>query len=184
METDSPDDSNSSNTGLFEADELKKRQQQEQQQLQHQQQQQQHQQEHMQPSSSSRFVPPLPPNRPLCGVPRTMLYSGSHFHGSQKSRGNCYDVEVILQYVDLDAGRLCGYLIIKVRPVYSPSLFVHHLPLFRDWLMTIPRWRHFFTARSSAENIHFWRESGMPMKKSIVNTGANLHLSFRFALIR
>ena len=27
----------------------------------------------------------------------TLLYSGSKFQGHQKSKGNCYDVEVILQ---------------------------------------------------------------------------------------
>uniref|UniRef100_A0A914V217 Uncharacterized protein n=1 Tax=Plectus sambesii TaxID=2011161 RepID=A0A914V217_9BILA len=141
METDSPDDSNSSNAALYEREEVTKRQQQQQLLLQ-QPQQQQRPQEHMQPSSSQRFVPPLPPSKPLCGVPRTMLYSGSHFHGSQKSRGNCYDVEVILQYVDLEAGRLCGYLIIKGLTDDYPTLttFFHgevigrkHPFLTRKW---------------------------------------------------
>jgi hypothetical protein len=36
------------------------------------------------------------------GVTNSLLYSGSRFVGHQKSKGNQYDVEVILQYVNLE----------------------------------------------------------------------------------
>jgi hypothetical protein len=41
---------------------------------------------------------PLPPaNSSLPGITTSLLYNGSIFQGHQKSKGNCYDVEVILQ---------------------------------------------------------------------------------------
>jgi hypothetical protein len=43
-------------------------------------------------------VPPLPPMKSKQpGVASSLLYSGSRFVGHQKSKGNQYDVEVILQ---------------------------------------------------------------------------------------
>ena len=43
-------------------------------------------------------VPPLPPIKSKQpGVTNSLLYSGSRFVGHQKSKGNQYDVEVILQ---------------------------------------------------------------------------------------
>jgi len=54
---------------------------------------------------------PLPPcNSKQPGIINTLLYNGSRFVGSQKSKGNCYDVEVTLQHVDLENSYLCGYL--------------------------------------------------------------------------
>ena len=62
------------------------------------------------------------------GVSRTLLYNGSRFTGHQKSKGNQYDVEVmlqvspaqhqahqplVLQHVDEENAYLCGYLKIK-----------------------------------------------------------------------
>ena len=66
------------------------------------------------------------------GVSRTLLYNGSRFTGHQKSKGNQYDVEVMLQvqftnlfpasfnlisaifqHVDEENAYLCGYLKIK-----------------------------------------------------------------------
>ena len=41
--------------------------------------------------------PPLPANSRLMGIPTSLLYNGSRFQGHQKSKGNCYDVEVVLQ---------------------------------------------------------------------------------------
>ena len=41
--------------------------------------------------------PPPPVNSAQPGVTTSLLYSGSRFQGHQKSKGNCYDVEVILQ---------------------------------------------------------------------------------------
>jgi hypothetical protein len=42
--------------------------------------------------------PPAPAtNSQPIGTYRSLLYSGSKFHGCQKSKGNCYEVEVVLQ---------------------------------------------------------------------------------------
>ena len=41
--------------------------------------------------------PPLPANSVQPGVATSQLYSGSKFLGYQKSKGNSYDVEVVLQ---------------------------------------------------------------------------------------
>ncbi|CAI9716061.1 Hypothetical predicted protein [Octopus vulgaris] len=57
--------------------------------------------------------PPPPENHHLAGMPTNLLYNGSRFNGHQKSKGNSYDVEVVLQYVDLKNAYLCGYLKIK-----------------------------------------------------------------------
>ena len=46
-------------------------------------------------------VPPPPPpaKSKQPGVSRSLLYNGSKFKGHQKSKGNQYDVEVILQVI-------------------------------------------------------------------------------------
>ena len=45
---------------------------------------------------------PLPPvNSKMPGVTSSLLYNGSRFVGHQKSKGNQYDVEVILQVLHL-----------------------------------------------------------------------------------
>lgn len=54
--------------------------------------------------------PPPLANSHLPGVNRCLLYNGSRFVGHQKSKGSCYDVEVILQHVDKPNSYLCGYL--------------------------------------------------------------------------
>ena len=41
--------------------------------------------------------PPPPANSQQPGITTTLLYSGSKFIGHQKSKGNSYDVEVVLQ---------------------------------------------------------------------------------------
>ena len=43
------------------------------------------------------LVPVTPKYSKQVGIPNTLLYSGSRFQGNQKSKGNCYDVEVVLQ---------------------------------------------------------------------------------------
>lgn len=43
------------------------------------------------------IAPPPPENSKQQGVTRSLLYNGSRFHGYQKSKGNAYEVEVILQ---------------------------------------------------------------------------------------
>lgn len=42
-------------------------------------------------------APPPPANSKQLGVHNTLLYNGSRFKGSQKSKGNSYAVEVVLQ---------------------------------------------------------------------------------------
>lgn len=59
------------------------------------------------------LLPPLPLNRNVRNVISSLLYSGSKFKGHQKSKGNCYDVEVLIQHVDESNSYLCGYLKIK-----------------------------------------------------------------------
>ncbi|KAK3091250.1 hypothetical protein FSP39_018267 [Pinctada imbricata] len=44
-----------------------------------------------------KLDPPPPANSKQPGVTTTLLYNGSRFQGHQKSKGNCYEVEVILQ---------------------------------------------------------------------------------------
>lgn len=56
------------------------------------------------------LVPPPPVNSKLPGVTTSLLYSGSKFRGHQKSKGNSYDVEVVLQNVDEENSYICGYL--------------------------------------------------------------------------
>ena len=43
------------------------------------------------------LVPVTPKFSKQPGIPSTLLYSGSRFQGHQKSKGNKYDVEVVLQ---------------------------------------------------------------------------------------
>lgn len=42
-------------------------------------------------------APPPPQNSKQLGVKNGLLYNGSRFKGSQKSKGNAYEVEVVLQ---------------------------------------------------------------------------------------
>lgn len=43
--------------------------------------------------------PPPPANSGQPGVTRSLLYNGSRFQGHQKSKGQSYDVEVVLQVI-------------------------------------------------------------------------------------
>lgn len=45
-------------------------------------------------------APPPPANSKQLGVRSSLLYNGSKFKGSQKSKGNSYEVEVVLQVSD------------------------------------------------------------------------------------
>ena len=49
------------------------------------------------PTRTSILDPPIPANNKPLGTYRSLLYNGSKFSGSQKSKGNSYDVEVVLQ---------------------------------------------------------------------------------------
>ena len=42
-------------------------------------------------------IPPPPANSKQPGINRSLLYNGSRFQGHQKSKGNSYEVEVVLQ---------------------------------------------------------------------------------------
>lgn len=69
-----------------------------------------------------KHAPPPPANSVQPGVATSLLYNGSRFQGHQKSKGNCYDVEVILQHVDMETSYLCGYLKIKGLTEEYPTL--------------------------------------------------------------
>lgn len=57
--------------------------------------------------ASSASLIPLPPiNTHQPGVVTSLLYSGSKFRGHQKSKGNSYDVEVVLQVGGTEAEML------------------------------------------------------------------------------
>ncbi|CAD7091129.1 unnamed protein product [Hermetia illucens] len=68
------------------------------------------------------IVPPPPANSKQIGVTKTLLYNGSKFQGYQKSKGNSYDVEVVLQHVDEENSFLCGYLKITGLTFEFPTL--------------------------------------------------------------
>uniref|UniRef100_A0A3P9NFD7 GID complex subunit 4 homolog n=1 Tax=Poecilia reticulata TaxID=8081 RepID=A0A3P9NFD7_POERE len=52
--------------------------------------------------SSACLVPPAPINTQQPGVATSLLYSGAQYRGYQRSKGNSYDVEVVLQHVTMD----------------------------------------------------------------------------------
>ncbi|KAM7386799.1 hypothetical protein PAMA_009429 [Pampus argenteus] len=72
--------------------------------------------------SSASLTPPAPINTHQPGVATSLLYSGSQFLGYQKSKGNSYDVEVVLQHVTVEDSYLCGYLKIKGLTEEYPTL--------------------------------------------------------------
>ncbi|XP_059406990.1 uncharacterized protein LOC132141472 [Carassius carassius] len=72
--------------------------------------------------ASASLVPPPPINTQQPGVQTSLLYSGSQFRGYQKSKGNSYDVEVVLQHVTMEDSYLCGYLKIKGLTEEYPTL--------------------------------------------------------------
>lgn len=73
-------------------------------------------------TSAASLIPPPPINTQQPGVATSLLYSGSKFRGHQKSKGNSYDVEVVLQHVDTGNSYLCGYLKIKGLTEEYPTL--------------------------------------------------------------
>lgn len=70
----------------------------------------------------STLNPPPLANSGIPGLQDTLLYNGSRFTGYQKSKGNSYDVEVVLQHVDHANSYLCGYLKIKGLTEEFPTL--------------------------------------------------------------
>lgn len=51
-------------------------------------------------------VPPIRENSKQLGVNKSLLYNGSKFKGYQKSKGNSYEVEVILQVRLIDLTKI------------------------------------------------------------------------------
>ncbi|GFQ67157.1 glucose-induced degradation protein 4 homolog [Trichonephila clavipes] len=74
------------------------------------------------PGSTKKIIPPPPANSCQPGIATSLLYNGSKFQGHQKSKGNCYDVEVVLQHVDEENAYVCGYLKIKGLTEEYPTL--------------------------------------------------------------
>ncbi|RUS83693.1 hypothetical protein EGW08_008541 [Elysia chlorotica] len=66
--------------------------------------------------------PPAYSRVTMKGIPTTLLYNGSRFQGDQTSKGNRYEVEVVLQHVDEEKAFLCGYLKIKGLTEEYPTL--------------------------------------------------------------
>lgn len=56
------------------------------------------------------------------GVAPSLLHSGSTFRGQQRSRGNSYQVDVVLQHVDEENDFLCGYFTIYNLTKEYPTL--------------------------------------------------------------
>uniref|UniRef100_A0A8B9IKL0 GID complex subunit 4 homolog n=1 Tax=Anser cygnoides TaxID=8845 RepID=A0A8B9IKL0_ANSCY len=74
------------------------------------------------PISARSLVPPPPINTAQPGVATSLLYSGAKFRGQQRSKGNAYEVEVVMQHVDMENSYLCGYLKIKGLTEEYPTL--------------------------------------------------------------
>lgn len=72
--------------------------------------------------SKMSIEPAIPANNKSTGVHKNLLYSGSRFRGCQKSKGNSYEVEVVLQHVDRENSYICGYLKIKGLTEEYPTL--------------------------------------------------------------
>ncbi|XP_072311802.1 glucose-induced degradation protein 4 homolog isoform X2 [Eucyclogobius newberryi] len=66
--------------------------------------------------SSASLIPPPPINTQQPGVVTSLLYSGSKFRGHQKSKGNSYDVEVVLQEYPTLTTFFAGEIISRKRP--------------------------------------------------------------------
>lgn len=49
------------------------------------------------PGAAARLEPPPPINTAQPGVSTSRLYSGAKFRGQQRSKGNAYEVEVVVQ---------------------------------------------------------------------------------------
>uniref|UniRef100_A0A915B2A8 Uncharacterized protein n=1 Tax=Parascaris univalens TaxID=6257 RepID=A0A915B2A8_PARUN len=60
--------------------------------------------------STHNYDPPLPFGRPPSSLPRGYLFCGARFRGTQRSRNHRFDVEVVIQDVDLSEAYLYGTL--------------------------------------------------------------------------
>lgn len=60
----------------------------------------------------TEVIPPPSQSKQL-GFPKTLLYNGSKFEGSQKSKGNSYAVEVVLQVFIMQINRFFTVITIE-----------------------------------------------------------------------
>lgn len=60
----------------------------------------------------TEVIPPPSQSKQL-GFPKTLLYNGSKFEGSQKSKGNSYAVEVVLQVFIMQINRFFTMIMIE-----------------------------------------------------------------------
>lgn len=94
---------------------------------------------------------PLPPGTKQPGLAQSLLYSGSRFQGHQKSKGNRYDVEVVLKVSSREASRNSK----KIPAVYEPLLFSGFKILLRQpneyCLSYVP-----FLARRPRKGVSLW----------------------------
>uniref|UniRef100_A0A3Q2DN49 GID complex subunit 4 homolog n=1 Tax=Cyprinodon variegatus TaxID=28743 RepID=A0A3Q2DN49_CYPVA len=83
--------------------------------------------------SSACLVPPAPINTHQPGVFTSLLCSGAQYRGYQRSKGNSYDVEVVLQHVTMEDSYLCGYLKIKGLTEEFPTLTTFFVGEIISW---------------------------------------------------
>lgn len=103
--------------------------------------------------SSASLVPPAPINTYQPGVTTSLLYSGSQFRGYQKSKGNSYDVEVVLQVMPF-AHCVSGYSSISILTDVSNLNYVSSV--FLCWLsftLVITGWPHFDADQVTLSNV-------------------------------
>jgi len=97
------------------------------------------------------ILPPFPANAKQPGVTSSLLYNGSRFQGHQKSKGNCYDVEVVLQVQTsfIDNIVLQRLLIALRRPNLNLLKYssIKLFDFFEDCLCRLTPANPFFTAR-------------------------------------
>lgn len=85
------------------------------------------------PVRTTEIVPPLPANAQQPGVTRSLLYNGSRFQGQQKSKGNSYDVEVVLQVSDATVRRTWFFHYVRVQlGSFTCALVAGGVPAFLD----------------------------------------------------
>lgn len=83
--------------------------------------------------ASVSLYPPPPINTQQPGVTTSLLFSGSQFQGHQKSKGNSYDVEVVLQ-VSNQTNDSHVYLTVFMHSIQLSLAIINELPL-RDFAM-------------------------------------------------
>lgn len=114
-----------------------------------------------------KLDPPPPANSKQPGVTTTLLYNGSRFQGHQKSKGNCYDVEVILQV------RNCQ--IKTLQNIWLVFWFISIYELYELWWIFLIR---YLTKNNDMRYVKW------PMQifysQYLCNLPANRHIAFWF----